>query len=486
MMKVKAAGLNATDLASPVKPLLMEKSNPASPGSVQFSFYAAADAKDASRIWYFSAIARDLPPFVTQKRSARFQFNQIDQQFDYFITNQAADASEWTLLPPPDPWVIGAGPARARFTTISLITGDAAVTGLTLAHVNIVNPATKTRVGPGKLKLCREACGASCSGGPIDLAAHSSNVLYLCAAELPGFGNYRGQLHLAAQEKQQTQAVPLNLFVSSVWAKAVGLLAMIAGVILAWFTQAHMGNRRARGYDLLPVAFQRQRLSVLRREISMVPASLQESIAGMRSALDDWLNVRLTEPYLDAHRYLHPRVALTARVLARRGDYAAFLEKADAEVNLLCVLSIDGVRRVLSLWNPVTMPQRRTDAEAALRGIDALLDRSPPVAEAQAAVQTILDALRAKLISGDEGISEPVSFQRLVFRIKRESLWMWTVAGTLTTLAGLIALVLNNPGFGITQDYVYCVLWGFGIPAAVHLTPELGSQAVGGSVLNAT
>ncbi|HEY6390600.1 MAG TPA: hypothetical protein VIX89_04955, partial [Bryobacteraceae bacterium] len=430
------------------------------------------------------------PPFVTQKRSARFQFNQIDQQFDYVITNQAIDAPVWTLLGPPDPWVIGKWPERAHFTTIALITGDAPVTGLKLAHVNVMDPATKTPVGPGQLRLCRDACGSSCSGGPMDLAAHSSNVLYLCAGELPGFGNYRGQLHLAAAENRQTQAVPLNLFVSSVWAKAVGLLAMIAGVILAWFTRIYTGNKMARDYDLLPVFFQRQRLTALHNEISTVPAGLERNIAGLRSALDDWLNVRLTEAYLDARRYLHPEVPLTSRVLERRADYVAFLGQADAEVNLLWVLLMDGVRKVLSLWNPVTMPERRTDAEAALRRIDALLGRNPHVAGAQAAVKTILDALRVKLISGDERrkseldrpSGKPVSFQRLEFRIQRESLLIWTVAGTLTTLAGLIALIFNNPGFGIPQDYVHCILWGFGIPAAAHLTPEMGSQVVGGSV----
>lgn len=76
--------------------------------------------------------------------------------------------------------------------------------------------------------------------------------------------------------------------------------------------------------------------------------------------------------------------------------------------------------------------------------------------------QQILPALAATVVlaAGVAGpvipvVAAPASFDRLLVEISDINLLVWGVTALLTSLVGLVVLILNNPGFGIPLDYVY-------------------------------
>ena len=55
--------------------------------------------------------------------------------------------------------------------------------------------------------------------------------------------------------------------------------------------------------------------------------------------------------------------------------------------------------------------------------------------------------------------------EQLTLEIGRVSMMVWLVFALLATLVGTYVLVLK-PGFGLLTDFLMCVAWGFGLPAA--------------------
>jgi hypothetical protein len=125
---------------------------------------------------------------------------------------------------------------------------------------------------------------------------------------------------------------------------------------------------------------------------------------------------------------------------------------------------------------------------AAIRKVDLLRGQNPLPSEVQARAtitQQILPELAGTIVaaSGAGGPVKPelaaaTSFDRLLVEISGVNLLVWGVTALLTSLVGLVVLILNNPGFGIPLDYVYCVFWGFGIPTVIQ-------QLNAGSAMNA-
>jgi hypothetical protein len=56
------------------------------------------------------------------------------------------------------------------------------------------------------------------------------------------------------------------------------------------------------------------------------------------------------------------------------------------------------------------------------------------------------------------------------------SILTWILFGVIATLVGSYILVLGVPGFGHLADYIFCILWGFGLPAGAQ---QLGQASLG-------
>lgn len=492
IVKIKVEGLNAQELQSQNEPQLKDETKPPLPGTVTFSFLKSESPGDAARLWYFTATIDGLPASQTQKRVARFRFESINETAEYALSNQATAASNWTVLPPPDPWVMTSWLPRTQCVAVGIIPGDAPATSLRLQQSALVEQSTKKLLGLDHLKLCRDSAGADCGNGTFDLPPHYAGPpFYFCVDEdFHGHGNFRGAVSLSALEKPETQAVTLDVYSSSFGAKLLGFFLILVGVVAAWVTKVFASNRLTRDQELLPVTMLRGRLETLQSDLANLQAAFRDATPGINQDITQLLQ-DLTPAYLEDQHFIHPATPNPFATPIDSSGLKSFLAERDTKVNLLTVLVEEGVKPAVQM---ALKPARPTDDDivVALGRVNGLRGQNPLPSEAQARAtitQQILPDL-ARTVTRAAGaaqataaLAKPVSFDRLLVEITELNLLVWGVAASLTALVGLVVLILNNAGFGICVDYIYCLFWGFGIPTAVQqLTANSASSALGVSV----
>jgi hypothetical protein len=476
LLKIKIDGLTKAELDSKSTPHLLDVTQPVPPGTVTFSFVKSDDAGEAARIWYFTAAVEGLPFGQTQKRQAEVQFESIKRKTDYSLTNQASATSNWTVLAPPDPWVVTGWLPDDHCTAMSIIPGDSPATNFQLRQSGLIEQSTKRPLGLDAVKLCSDSGETHC--GAFDLAPHSAAApLYLCISEsLFNHGNYRGTLSLSAIEKPETQGVTLNIYASSFLAKLAGFVLIVVGVILAWTTKVYASNRVTRDQELLPMTLLRQRADVLQSEVSGLLVSYQNAIPGIVGDLNRLLNNDLTAANLDGNHFIHPATPTPFNTLTiDSAGYKTFLSDRDTKINSLTVLIQEGVVPAIGM---AAKGATEANIVAALGKIDQIRGQNPLPSEAQARAtitQQILPNLAATIVVAASAggpvkaeIAAATSFDRLLVEISDVNLLVWGVTALLTSLVGLAVLILSNPGFGTPMDYVYCTFWGFGIPTVVQ------------------
>jgi hypothetical protein len=489
-VKMKVEGLSPQDLASTAAPKLADESN-TTPGRVTFQFVRSESPEKAARVWYFSAWVEGLPPGQTQKRIARFQFETINDTAEYTLSNQATAASNWTILPPPDPWVMSSWLPAPQCIAVSVIPGDAPATHLRIQQSTLMEQSSKKSLGLDHLKLCRDANGSDCPNEGFDLPPHYPGPpLFFCVDDaFHGHGNYRGTVSLSALEKPETQALNLNIFSSSGGAKALGFFLILMGVVAAWLTKVYASNRLTRDQELLPMTLLRRRVEVLQSDLTPLPAAFRAAIPGIEGDITRLLQ-DLTPENLEAQHFIHPVTPSPFAVPVDSAGLKSFLADRDTKVNLLTVLVEEGVKPAVQMGTRAARPTDN-DILAALGRIDGLRGQNPLPSEAQARAsltQQILPDLAhtvvvAAGVAPPPPVVPPVSFDRLQVEITDLNLMVWGIVSFLTALVGLVLLILNNPGFGSAVDYIYCVFWGFGIPTAVQqLTANSAVSALGISV----
>lgn len=119
-------------------------------------------------------------------------------------------------------------------------------------------------------------------------------------------------------------------------------------------------------------------------------------------------------------------------------------------------------------------------AVKAIQDIDRIAARKPlpAAAAASAEVQAILATIIRPLAAPGLG-SRSVTTQDLIVMLDTldyATLAAWTVISFIT---GYLVLILNKPGFGTPTDYLYCLIWGFGISTASALTSNPAASALG-------
>jgi hypothetical protein len=57
-----------------------------------------------------------------------------------------------------------------------------------------------------------------------------------------------------------------------------------------------------------------------------------------------------------------------------------------------------------------------------------------------------------------------LSYERIAASLITTKAVAWLIIALLSILAGYYVLVWSELGFGLTGDYVKCLLWGFGLP----------------------
>jgi hypothetical protein len=154
--------------------------------------------------------------------------------------------------------------------------------------------------------------------------------------------------------------------------------------------------------------------------------------------------------------------------LSRCGQFAAAL--------LLGGLHVAGPtlthKKVLYLNNkpvPVSLPFVIAKALAGIVAVSALKGVASVAARLATMARTI-KALRDQ--TADEIESD----------LRRSQFWLNAFVALVTVATGVLVLIVLKPGFGLTQDYIYCFFWGIGLLAAgLQLTPASIKAAVLGA-----
>jgi hypothetical protein len=445
--------------------------------------------------WRFKVIVSGLlPAAVTQQRYAVVSYGKGQKQtIPYSLTN-TQNAFAWNIGKMADPWVAAewwTGPSCIGFTVTPK---DGPATNVNLAASALVEQSTKHALSIDKLLICEDGKKECGENGPLNLPANTPTRLMLCTTESV-HGNFHGALTLTSVQKPDGEALLQNASFSSGVAKLAGFLVLCVGVVLAWWTKVWARARLERDQSLLPAVLLKSYVVALQRMLSELPTEYKNAASSTAKLLDAIGN-DLSDSALDGHQFLPPSFPSPYGYTVDTAGYKAYIEARSNQIQLLSLIVKEGVSVAAGKDNDRLTAPRRTLIADAIRSMDALGTKVPPLTPDQLrqSLQTILAGLQNALypapgagaMAPQLGAPLPTETQTLQIDIQRIGKGIWLVYGALTTLSGLAVLILNNPGFGVPLDFIFAFFWGFGLPTTVgSLTPSSASSALNISISKA-
>jgi hypothetical protein len=495
-MLLRADKLTAENASKP--PEVVQDLNVPHPPRVDVTFELhPLDQTETSRRWVLTADFKNLPNNVTQKRYVEFQFDGQQVTLQYTLTNKNTASFAWSVKGPPGEMKLPQGEP----VEIGIAVQGVSATKVRLLQATLLEQSRKQPVDGGWM-LCREELSATnkkCVDTDLTLAAHSSQRLWLYAnpdAEL--VGKYVGNVTIGAAEKPEGDTFSLTVYGTSARRQIMGVIAILLGVACAWICTVYLQNRLNRAQLLLPATALRERVLGLQSALANPPPAVNPADMATTQNLLKTLAASLTEGQLDAQNYLPARVPNPFRSMAPNTDaFKLYINTASAQVALLDLLVKDGFQAVWARIPPAPSDAQRTAISNASQAIDALAG-TLPIPATNTVVSTLHNTLAtlttslappgSALAAPQPGLAapQPRSFEQIGAEIRLLSGASWLIFGTLATVLGTYVLVLSNLGFGVSTDYLICLLWGFGLPIGgtqlVQATVGSASTALGFSV----
>jgi hypothetical protein len=233
-----------------------------------------------------------------------------------------------------------------------------------------------------------------------------------------------------------------------------------------------MRTRANRDQELLQAALRRRDAARLLSGIAELAPDVRQHCVNTQKALDDVLR-SLTADELDKFNFLSPTESSPLASTVDSAGFQKFLSGVDSEIVNLSAI-VDGLARAAG---PLDASRIQ-----ALDAIDVLSNTadSAAIADVKAAIEKVLapPAATSKSVSflsksgAAQGPSAAEAEQQLKKDLARRQFWLNAVLVGITVASGVLTLITSKPGFGVPQDYIYCLLWGFGLPiAGQQLTP---------------
>jgi len=484
MLVLKVDGLSGPVLQAPEPIKLIKDLGIPSPPEVTVTFTILGEQTPgpASRLWTIEATVAGLPDNVSQKRYARVQFEDTESILEYTLTNKHPMAFAWTLRPPPTGWSLTAG----RVASVALSMGPVPATNVRLIHSSLIEQSTKVLLGSDQIQICHNAAGPCQTD--FSLAAGSANQLFVRVRdEFEDPGTYQGAIVIACAQKPEGDSFNLTIYNSSCWRRLIGVLVIVLGVVVAWFSTVYARARTMHDQALMPAVALLERLKELSDILDRAPRVYAGDFAQTKAAIER-LRGQLDPKLLKKQGYLPPKLPIPYVSTAPKAEeYKAFLQSLNDPIGVLIILVRDGLPAAWSYWQPGMGAAREGAIRKAITAIDRLAPPGGPAkpAEAQAQVGNTLRDLRTELgpqaiaaTGGAPATPSTLTYERLTIDVERISALFWVVWALLTSLAGAAILVLAKDGFGVRMDYIYCLFWGFGIPAAGQSFMQLTAGSV--------
>lgn len=469
----------------PSAPLLEDFALPQPAATVKFSALEGTQQTPSNTWRYRIEIAGLVPAGVTQQRYAKATYaDKTTETFSYTVSNQAASAFAWAIAKPPDPWTSSHIPWGPACTSFSVTPRDSVATNVNVTAA-LVEGTTKGAITSDKLRLCtgKDPCK---DDKPIELLpANVPTQLMLCTTET-FHGTYTGSVNLVAREKPEGEAILQKVEFSSFLAKLFGFLAILVGVVIAWLVKVYARARLERNQALLPAIEMRGQLESLRSRLNSIDkkyASLCVNVSGLITALLE----QLSTAELDRRQLIPPK-SLNPFTPARdnAAAYKQYLEERNPQIQLLATLIKDGIAKAVAKDTGLS-PELQEKIKTAVRDIDAIATAPLPTSsQALLRIQPILQTLEPPQALADEPQAPLTAIQEfnvVSLEIETISKAVWSLYALLTTLAGLVALILSDPGFGNPLDFVFAFFWGFGLQTTAQaLTPGSVATALNISI----
>ncbi|HEV2741301.1 MAG TPA: hypothetical protein VGU66_22265 [Candidatus Elarobacter sp.] len=439
--------------------------------------------QSSSRFFQLTLPVSKLARATTQQRTLVFSLAGADKSLTYSITNVSSSSFSLTPKAPATIAVDYGG-----WIPIGLAVGPLQATGVRLLQPTLVEKDSKRLAREPYLRLCtfKDGTPDKCDD-QTGLGTFAPNAVYqVFVGPLERVGTFENQtLTIASDQKPDGDGAAISIYVSSWWHKALGVVAILAGVLMSWFLTVYIRGRIAYDQAYLPVIALRRALDASSSKLDLAPAAIETRV--IRGAIDT-AKKKLADTELEAHgmpvRKALPWTAAGGPTLDQYRQYIQGIGDRAATLDAIA----SGLADIAAAWNKASAPAKAT-LEKGAKTVDALAAKDPPPAmpDIQAAIATALeppppDNKRVSfdlLLAAAAGSARPITEQDLRVEISSLGTISWLAVMLVTVALGAYVLIYSSAGngFGRVEDYLLAIFWGLGLPAASQL-----SSATSGTV----
>ena len=445
-------------------------------------------AGSSARTWRVSLYVDQFPQQNgIERRYATLVWGAHKVEREYVLSNQPPSSLTWKITGLPAEWKL----TGDRCVSFRLGTNSPRVTGLTVSGT-LVEGSTKSILGTADLDLTfkeKEKKEQRPLQSELDQAASESpNSLLLCVKkDFSEKGKFQGTVNIASHQKPEGDSVTLTVYQSACW--FWGALLIGLGCVLALLVKIIAPARLQRAQELLPALLLREQVVAAQKDLEGLAPNQIAKVKALKTELGG-LAVVLEEKTLDGRGYLTPKVPLPWQTAPRTAEYKKFLEDTSARLSVLIVVLRHGILPAGALERPGMPANEVALIEKALNDLDLIPNAQPAPSVEQARARAIerFQKLENDLaqVRGFKAPPQPapppagLSVERVLFEVQQMSLAVWLFWVVLTMGIGVAVLVFNKAEFGVPMDYLYCFLWGFGLPlAGQQLGPSSATAALG-------
>jgi hypothetical protein len=428
---------------------------------------------DSGRTWRVDLVIDGLdPPNTIQRRYSTISWLKQSWDLDYQLSNQPPVDYKWDVVGLPTDWNLN----QDRCAPFRISQSAPFITGVSLA-ATLSDETSKQLLGSQTLFLTADPNQPS-PQTDIDAAANSGKPIYLCAIssffqDHSQHGKFIGAVTITSTQKPDGKAVNLTAYKAGL--QSVGIALIILGAIAAYFIKVYAPARLARSRELEPVVLLTDEITKLQDAVKTIPAGKAPIVAG---ALQQ-LVTDLSTPQLEAHSLIHrvPPIPFADAI-----DAAAFvklLTDSASEIAQINVIVRDGLLPAKAIEPFAPAEQSLIDQTYSLMDTRLSQNSLPTLDQLRVQILADLAQLKTQIQNAQIAAGAPApapmpaatppvgfTFERLQLSIEALSGTIWFFWALLTAVAGIVFQVWMNLSFGRPVDYLYCLLWGFGITAA--------------------
>jgi hypothetical protein len=492
-VKIEGSGLSRSELDKQAPPALKDTGQVEPRMTFEIEPRKTSDGPAGTRTWFFLAKISGGLSVPTQDRKIEFTWGAM-QPVTLTLTLAATDSRDasqikWSLEPPSTPWNL----AQDRWTEFTVTRSDQALISIVLKHSTYLDG----RVGHGsripldRFYLCSERAAdvSNCSKSKA-LQGSISTFWLAIDPQFDQYGTYSGNLEIDTEPHSDIKSISPTINQTDRCAQAIGFLLILAGVTAAWLILTFGKGLYSRNQALLPAVQLRERAASLVLDLDKIPEPLKESTTAANHKLAGILG-HLAELYLDEQQFLPPRVPSSfGTTSVQASAYQSFLQNQSQLIDNLEMIVSQGIVPAAQKWSDKISPGDLALLKTLIGQLSDLANTIPqPPNSLQTNISNLLANWHPTTVTAQTAkaavamtIASPRRKEKTSFRILLQleaiTYVFWIVWALLTSLAGLLVLILPNPGFGGGIDYVQCLLWGFGLPVAGQSLQQLSVSSI--------